>query len=303
VFFDDYPRFHKTSQVAASAARLNLRYEAIFAANRDILERARVLDVACNDGRWSFAALKSGASHVVGIEARPELCENATQTMEHYGVDPAAYEFVCGDVLDRLREMSPEVDVALCLGYLYHTYRHTELLHHLRRLDPEYLILDTLVIPGETRPVLQVKAERPFREGAAVLDPYAHDGRTLVTLPSLAAVVKLVNSYGFGVEHLYDWPALLAANPRNPAARDYATGRRVTLCCRTGVANIDLPAAPPVAEHGVSAAGAEAPPPGGDTTEQAEQPEQSSGPRPAWRHVLNRGLSRTVGYQLTRTRR
>lgn len=296
MFFDDYPRFRQTSQVAASAARLNLRYEAIFAANRDIFEGARVLDVACNDGRWSFAALKTGARQVVGIEARPELCENATQTMKHYGVDPDSYEFVCGDVLDRLREMSLEVDVVLCLGYLYHTYRHTELLHHLRRLDPDYLVLDTHVIPGEARPLLQVKAERPFREGAAVLDPYSHDGQTLVTLPSLPAVVKLVGSYGFGVEHMYDWPALLAANPGTPGVRDYADGRRVTLRCRTGAAiSPDVPAEPPVAAHVPSVSRTNAPEPTG-TDVAADR-------RPRWRDVVNRGLSRAVGYQLTRTRR
>ena len=294
MFFDDYPRFRQTSEVAANAARLNLRHEAIFAANRDILAGARVLDLACNDGRWSFAALKAGARQVVGIEARPELCENARQSMKHYDIEADSYEFVCGDVLDHLGENDVEADVVLCLGYLYHTYRHTELLHHVRRLNPSHLIVDTHVIPGETRPLLQVKTERPHRQGAAVADPYSHNDQTLVTHPSLSAVVKLVNTYEFGVEELYDWPALLAAHPRKPGVGDYAGGRRVTLRCRLGAPNDpNLPPTPPCGGEAVTEAAS-------DTQEPAEP--DADGSRPRWRDVVNRGLSRAVGYHLTRTR-
>jgi len=299
VFFHEYPRFRQTSRVAAGPARLNLRHEAIVAANRDVFDGARVLDLACNDGRWSFAALRAGARHVVGIEARPELCENARQSMKHYDVDPDSYEFVCGDVFDHLAtlgaEADAEVDVVLCLGYLYHTYRHTELLHHVRRLRPRHLIVDTRVMPGETRPVLQVKAERPHRQGAAVIDPYAHRDQTLVAHPSLSAVVTLVNGYGFGVEQMYDWPALLAPLPRKPWVRDYAQGRRVTLRCGLGVPNDpDLPTVPPRAHEPGSAAGG--------THDPTERPAgRGSGQR--WREVVNRGLSRTLGYELIPSRR
>jgi SAM-dependent methyltransferase len=294
VFFDDYPRFRQTSQVAASKARLNLRYEAIIGANRDILAGARVLDLACNDGRWSFAALQSGASHVRGIEARPELCEQARQTMERYGVAPGTYRFDCGDIYEQLRDAMFEVDVVLCLGYLYHTYRDTELLHHLRRLDPRYLIIDTHVIAGETRPLLQVKSERPYREGAAVLDPYAHHDQTLVTTPSLSALVKLVSTYEFGVEDMCDWPSLLARHPGKPGVGDYAAGRRVTLRCRLGAPNIpDLPAAPARAPTAGSA----------NVEEPAEATGSPNRSRPGWRDVVNRGLSRATGYRLTRSGR
>jgi SAM-dependent methyltransferase len=293
VFFDDYPRFHETSQVAASAARLNLRHEAIIGANRDIFPGARVLDLACNDGRWSFAALKSGASQVLGIEARPELCATASQTMKHYGMDPDVYQFVCGDVVEVLRESAFDADVVLCLGYMYHTYRHAELLHQIRRLEPKYLILDTNVLRGETRPLLEVKTERPFRQGAAALDPYSHDGQTLVMVPSLPAVVKLINTYEFGVEEMYDWPKLLAMHGRTPGVRKYAQGRRVTLRCRLGVPNnASLPPAPPSVADPVPCTDEKA---AGLTAVAYE-------PRPRWREVVNQALSQTLGYHLTRSR-
>src|SRR6476661_8939613 len=71
MFFDKYPRFYETSQTTATRGRLNLRYEAIFAENRDIFAGAKVLDIASHDGRWSLAALECGAASVIGIEARP----------------------------------------------------------------------------------------------------------------------------------------------------------------------------------------------------------------------------------------
>jgi len=34
----------------------------------DLLQRKRVLDAGCGMGRWSYAAAKSGARHVVGFD-------------------------------------------------------------------------------------------------------------------------------------------------------------------------------------------------------------------------------------------
>ena len=53
MFVDEHDRFRVTRRTAAAAARLNLRHEAMIAANRDILTGARVLDLASHDGRWS----------------------------------------------------------------------------------------------------------------------------------------------------------------------------------------------------------------------------------------------------------
>ena len=70
MFFDAFPRFYETSQTGDPRERINLRYEAIFAHNADVFQGARVLDIASHDGRWSLAALRTGAAEVIGIEAR-----------------------------------------------------------------------------------------------------------------------------------------------------------------------------------------------------------------------------------------
>ena len=145
MFFDEYPRFYETSQTAAHRGRLNLRYEAIFAENRDIFAGARVLDVASHDGRWSLAALKTGAAEVVGVEARDELVRAARENLERYA-NGSRYRFVAGDVFEVLSREQIEADVVLCLGFLYHTLRYNELMRRIRDIDPRHLVIDTAVL-------------------------------------------------------------------------------------------------------------------------------------------------------------
>ena len=79
MFFDEYPRFIQTSETTHNAKLLNARYEGLIMANADIIRGATVLDLASHDGRWSFAALKNGASFVYGIEWKPRLVRKSNE--------------------------------------------------------------------------------------------------------------------------------------------------------------------------------------------------------------------------------
>lgn len=308
MFFDDYPQFFETSQVFAHRGRLNLRYEAIFAANRDIFEGARVLDLASHDGRWSFAALRTGATHVTGIEARETAVDRARETFAHYGEDPESYRFVCGDIFDVLGNEKFDVDVVLCLGYLYHTYRHTELLRRIRDLEPNHVIVDTNVVPRVEQPFVKLFVDRAHKPGEAALDAYSHEDKTLVGRPSAPALRMMLQAYDFEVEHTYDWDALRAAHPEVDKLGDYADGKRVTMRCRSGVS---ASTAEPPAASAVSGGPTEQPPPGPSLATNGSQgrdltqagktsAQSSSGGR--WRHLVNRGLVKATGYELRRVR-
>ena len=151
MFAEDYPRFMDVSELTPRPHRLNERYEAMIASNRDIFDGARVLDLASHDGRYSFAALKAGAAHVTAVEVRQSLVDQGRETFAFYGQDPETYRFVCGDVFEVLAREKFDVDVVLCLGYLYHTFRYTELLYRLHHLAPRHLIVDTMVRLGRSR--------------------------------------------------------------------------------------------------------------------------------------------------------
>ncbi|MGH3042768.1 MAG: class I SAM-dependent methyltransferase [Gaiellaceae bacterium] len=231
MFFDAYPRFYETSETGAFSGRLSMRYEAIFGENEEIFRGARVIDIASHDGRWSFAALQTGAAEVVGIEARDELVAAARENLEHYGVDAGRYRFLTGDVFDLLGPATGDADVVLCLGYLYHTLRYNELLRRIRATNPRYLVIDTVVLRKRVQPVVYLRLDRNERERNAIADPYSYGETTLVGWPSVPALELLVQAYGFAVERYSDWGSLLRDNPEQPGVEDYAEGRRVTALC------------------------------------------------------------------------
>ena len=124
-----------------------------------------------------------------------------------------------------------EVDVVLCLGYLYHTYRHTELMYRLHHLAPRHLIVDTMVVPG-TKPTLRVIRERDSEDiRQAAQDAYSVD-RVLVGRPSVPALQMMLRAYGFEIESMYDWKGRLAGR-QLPGLKGYAKGKRATLRCRS----------------------------------------------------------------------
>lgn len=292
MFAEDYPRFMELSELTPKPERLNERYEAIFASNRDIFEGARVLDLASHDGRYSFAALKTGAAHVTGVEVRQALIDKAQATFASYGQDPDTYRFVCGDVFEVLAQQTFDVDVVLCLGYLYHTYRHTELMYRIHGLAPRHLIVDTIVVPG-TQPYLRMVRE-PSSEDilSAASDAYSV-GQVLVAWPTVSALELLMSEYGFEIESMYDWKKRLAGRPPIAGLKNYAQGRRATLRCRSREAAVAAGMAP-VAPLPVDAG------PAPRTRERS----QASTPLPqhgrGWRQRANEVLARATGFELRR---
>jgi Methyltransferase domain len=231
-FFERFPRFYLTSATGLTTARLNLRYEAIFGENRDVLEGASVVDLASHDGRWSLAALATGARSVIGIEARPELVKAAAENLAEYGFGADRARFVAGDVHAMLDTQDFEADLVLCLGFLYHTLRYNELLHGIRRTGARHLIIDTFS-PHMMAPVpnVNVITEDADEEGKAAADAYIHGRSVLVGRPNLAAIQVMLGAYGYRVERLSDWAGLLRDNPGIDDCGDYANGRRITLRC------------------------------------------------------------------------
>lgn len=219
-FFDEYSRFYSTSRTSPTPHRLNARHAAIIEANVDKLVGKRVLDIASHDGRWSFAALKAGAAHVTGIEARAELIDNAKVTLTQYGINPASYRFERGDVFELLGGGDRKFDVVLCLGFFYHTIRHAELLSLIERTGASLVVIDTEVTPAvDEVPVTSTNDPRivyrnPYTiqllldpvdsEQMAWRDALTRNGRTLVGRPSRAAIEFLALHFGFQCSR-FDW--------------------------------------------------------------------------------------------------
>jgi Methyltransferase domain len=242
-FFDQYPIFYETTATAPAPGRLNLRYDAIFEQNREIFAGARVLDIASHDGRWSFAALQTGAAHVTGVEPRADLVSNARSTLSEYVDDTTRYRFIEGDIFEVLKGEQFQVDVVMCLGFLYHTLRYNELFAGIRRLNPKYVVIDTTIFLESQQRAVKLDLDAAMVPRDAVRDEYSHGQFILVGSPTLPGLEMMLNAYDFRIERLSDWAGLIRDNPgAEGVQKDYGVGRRITLLASSGtVAPNDLP--------------------------------------------------------------
>ncbi|MDR9876704.1 methyltransferase domain-containing protein [Pseudomonas allii] len=244
-FFDNFPRFYKTSHTSPFPDRLNSRHSAIMERNREFIKGKRILDIASHDGRWSFAALQAGAAHVTGIEPRQELINNAMETFNEYGIEPSRFDFLCGDVFDHLS--NKEFDVVFCLGFYYHTIRHAELFDLIERTGAKLVVIDTEVTPivdefpevetSDPRVVfgnpygVQLLLDPVDDQQMAYSDSLTRHGQTLVGRPSRSAVRFIAKHFGY-TTNTFDWNEYISEKPEVKSALvDYSEGWRDTFYC------------------------------------------------------------------------
>ena len=234
MFFNDYPRFTETSATASNKRRLALRHEALFGSNAEVFTGARVLDIASHDGRWSMAALQAGAAHVTGIEANSELVKSAQETFRHYDVSSDSYRFIDDDIFDVLGDPQGhdvDVDVVMCLGFIYHTLRYQELFSGARALNPRHFLVDTAVIVHDEA-MVKLRAEDVGKESSGLDHTFTRAGRLITGRPSVSALEMLLETHGFTVVDRFDWNGFLERDhPNAKAVRSYREGRRVTWLC------------------------------------------------------------------------
>jgi hypothetical protein len=215
-FFHHFPRFVETSETGPWLDRLNARYLALIHANRDLIRGASILDLASHDGRFSFAALQNGASRVVGIEHEPHLVRTASENMEFHDVPRDRYEFVLGDMFERIPE-TERCDVVFCFGILYHINDHMRLLSTIAEFEPRSLIIDSNI--SHIGPAA-IELRAPFAGSA----PPA--GAQLEGWPSKAGLDAMLARFGWTFEY-FDWPGSGLAD--SPKLEDYRVGRRATV--------------------------------------------------------------------------
>ncbi|MFX0136848.1 MAG: class I SAM-dependent methyltransferase [Candidatus Hodarchaeota archaeon] len=138
--------FTKSSETGAHPIRLNWRCEILLTRNKQAIEGKRILDLASHDGRFSYACLKLGAKHVIGVEARKHLVNHSKKNLDNLGYKSKEFEIIQDDIFNYLPNVEKgKFDTILCFGIFYHTIKQIELLKEIKRIKPKYLILDTLV--------------------------------------------------------------------------------------------------------------------------------------------------------------
>jgi len=225
-FFNDYPEFFKTSQTSAQPNRLNHRVSVLIEKNVDIIKGKNILDIASHDGRFSFAAIKYGANHVMGIEGRSQLVNSAISLMEKYHIPKEKYTFIANDIHKEITKIKPNtIDTVFCFGFFYHTIHQHDLLSEIKRLNSRHLIIDSNVYQSDL-PLMKVRVEMGKDEGSAVHFKDNRKNGTLVATPSQSAIEIMLKTFGFRYKK-YDWINEKITNTE--FLGDYLGGRRVTI--------------------------------------------------------------------------
>ena len=129
--------------------RLRRRYDAIVGQNRALFQDARVLDIMSAHGFWSLAALDAGASHVVGIDAAQKSVDAAGKSFTGLSIPAESYRFIRSEIFAALKTFEPgQFDVIVCREF-FELCHFSLFFHHLSRLRPKHVLLDTKVVTGQ----------------------------------------------------------------------------------------------------------------------------------------------------------
>jgi tRNA (mo5U34)-methyltransferase len=101
-----------------------------------------VLDIGCNDGGYSLAALERGANRVVAIDA---FMTPGLQFVRQHLPLGRRIEYVSLDIFSEIFLELPPFDVTLFMGVLYHLKNPLAGLVRLRRVTRQLALIETFV--------------------------------------------------------------------------------------------------------------------------------------------------------------
>jgi SAM-dependent methyltransferase len=176
-----------------------------------------VLDLGCNAGFWSLAALEAGADFVLGVEGRKLYVDQAELVFEAKSIDRARYRFLVGDLFSLDLDAAAPFDIVLCLGLLYHVSKPMSLFERISSWNKDILLVDTTLslLPGAHLRIIEEKPDEPL----TAVD------HVIAFVPTREAVAKLAREVGYSVAML---------RPRFESwegAGDYRVGSRRAFVC------------------------------------------------------------------------
>jgi SAM-dependent methyltransferase len=201
-------------------------FDALLALLGGTLKGHRVLDLGCNAGFWSLAAVEAGADFVLGVDAQQVYIDQAKLVFEAKGVDPARFRFERGNIF--ARDFEEQFDVVLCLGVMEVTAKPVELFELMSGVGAQEILLDTVIS----------RVRSSFFEISRLNDPRAAVEHEMVLVPSRDAVIELARNFGFDAVpvayNITDYTGL----------EDYRSRQRLAFICSRRTSLARVPRAP-----------------------------------------------------------
>jgi tRNA (mo5U34)-methyltransferase len=149
----------------------------------------RVLDLGCNAGYWSLAAIEAGADFVLGIDGREMHIDQANLVFEAKGVDANRYRFELANIFE-LDLHGERFDIVLCLGLLYHVSKPFELMERMAAWNTDLLVIDSTLDNQVDGAYFRVAWQN-------LDDPRSALERPVALHPTSRAVVALAKLHGY----------------------------------------------------------------------------------------------------------
>ena len=224
-FLHDIPPY---SENETAIYRLHQRHRLLIDPFVSQIEGARVLDLACHDGRWSYALAAAGAAQVHGIEARQELIDRFAAFPETPA--KARVTLTCGDIfaeLEQLVAQGTQFDVVAVYGIFYHVMDHFRLLMLIQKLSPEIIIIDSEFIAVDNAMIQLLREETTNPLNA--ISRAEGQKQTVVGVPSRRATEFMADALGLDITWLE--PALILGEDRCGMHDYFREGRKVRGTC------------------------------------------------------------------------
>ena len=205
-FFDflaENPRY-EGSKLALN--RLNQRHHFIVEQYAAEIAGGRVLDLACHDGRWSYALAAAGAREVVGIEGRAEVVAEFAAYPDDEA--KARVRLEVGDVFEKLARLTAageKFDVVAIYGLYYHVMDHYRLLSLVAALQPGLVIIDSVFL-NRPQPLVKLGFE-PTDDKFNAIAQRNGQAQAPFGVPSPAAMDLMAEALGFTTTWS-DWSAV-----------------------------------------------------------------------------------------------
>jgi len=123
---------------------LNARLEVLLTQNQKFIKGKKILDVGSHMGTFAYAALKSGADFIHGIDSEEKMIVLGKNLFQELDVSEKSYSMQACDAMQYLENLEEKsFDTVLCLGMLYYTTEPYRLLKLMLKAARETVILDT----------------------------------------------------------------------------------------------------------------------------------------------------------------
>jgi len=157
---------------------------------------ARIADLACRNGFYSFKALQKGSSFIRGIDVDHESIQLANQNFQERNVNSKLYLFEEGDLFEAKTE---NTDIILLLGILYHIRDQLKLLRKCREANCRVLLETRFLMDDDQHPILRTE-KMPNLSNETVGNPHhtsIGDGWYNSYVPNKNLLYQLVDKAGF----------------------------------------------------------------------------------------------------------